>query len=326
MLLYAGIDEAGYGPMLGPLCLAASVFEIDDADPAEGPPDLWKRLSAVVCRAPADRRRRIAVADSKRLKGAAGAKGHPLRHLERAALAFAAGEGDLPASDEGYLAGAGVPLASILERSPWYRGEAVPLPLSGTAARLGIDAARLRRGLAAAGIRAAPPIVEVIDEGDFNRLCEQAGKAQVNFAAAMRLLERIWERHATQHPRVVVDRLGGRVDYVAPLLRYFPGAELTVLGQSERVSRYRLRRDGSEITISFEAESESRHLPTALASMAAKFTRELFMLRFNRAFAAHRPEVKPTAGYVTDARRWLEEMEPTLRELGLPPAALVRTS
>jgi len=30
MLVYAGIDEAGYGPMFGPFVVARSVFKIDE--------------------------------------------------------------------------------------------------------------------------------------------------------------------------------------------------------------------------------------------------------------------------------------------------------
>ena len=68
VIYYAGIDEAGYGPMLGPLCVATSVFRVDEATPEDGPPDLWSRLEEVVGSRPRDPRRRIAVADSKRLK------------------------------------------------------------------------------------------------------------------------------------------------------------------------------------------------------------------------------------------------------------------
>jgi hypothetical protein len=326
MLLYAGIDEAGYGPMLGPLCLGAVVAEVADADPAEGPPDLWARLSEAICRSPADRRRRIAIADSKKLKGAAGATAHPLRHLERGVLSAAMLEHPCPGEDVELLTRLGVPFDEICRRAPWYRAAPTALPLATSPERAGIDSAKLRRALDRAGVRLFTPIVEVVDEISFNRGCERSGKAHVNFAGAMRLLERIWARHPEGHPRVVVDRLGGRTDYVQPLLRYFPGVDLTVLGQSERVSRYRLDRGGSLLTVSFEQESETRHLPTALASMTAKFVRELFMLRFNRGFATHRPEVKPTAGYVADARRWLEEMTPTLTRLGLPRESLVRVS
>ena len=53
--------------MLGPLCVGTSLFAIEDADPSEGPPDLWSKLDEVVCTRARDAKRRIAVADSKRL-------------------------------------------------------------------------------------------------------------------------------------------------------------------------------------------------------------------------------------------------------------------
>jgi hypothetical protein len=41
--------------------------------------------------------------------------------------------------------------------------------------------------------------------------------------------------------------------------------------------------------------------------MAAKFVRELAMIRFNAYWGDRIPELKPTAGYVQDARRWLSD-------------------
>lgn len=49
------------------------------------------------------------------------------------------------------------------------------------------------------------------------------------------------------------------------------------------------------------------HLPVALASMIAKYVRELAMHRFNRYWSKRMPELKPTAGYTLDARRWLAD-------------------
>ena len=74
MLVYAGIDEAGYGPMLGPLCIGAATFILPDADPADGAPDLWDLLSEAVCRKVSDKKKRIAINDSKVLKGASSSK------------------------------------------------------------------------------------------------------------------------------------------------------------------------------------------------------------------------------------------------------------
>lgn len=64
----------------------------------------------------------------------------------------------------------------------------------------------------------------------------------------------------------------------------------------------------------FEVDADSRHFPVALASMTAKLVRELAMMRFNRYWGDRLAEIKPTAGYRTDARRWLEDA----RRLGAP--------
>jgi hypothetical protein len=46
--------------------------------------------------------------------------------------------------------------------------------------------------------------------------------------------------------------------------------------------------------------------------MIAKLVRELSMARFNRYWCARRAELKPTAGYAQDARRWLHDMQDVL--------------
>ena len=55
MLFYAGIDEAGYGPMLGPLCVGMSAFLLERHDSSQQthPPDLWAILSDGVVLKPA---------------------------------------------------------------------------------------------------------------------------------------------------------------------------------------------------------------------------------------------------------------------------------
>jgi hypothetical protein len=342
MLVYGGIDEAGYGPLLGPLCIGATVFVLEGDDPAAGAPNLWRRLESCVCRAGSDKKRRIAVEDSKKLKGANDAKAHPLRHLERGVLAFAlasgqasvpgatlaadgpSGDGPSPSfDDERLLRALGVQLPTSAA-APWYAG-ATPLPLAHEAAQVGIAAATLRRGLERAGVRCARLACTCVDVGDFNtRLARAGSKATVNFDAIVQLLDSIWRAWPEAHPRIVVDRQGGRMLYREPLSLCFPDASIAVLGETERVSRYRLERDGSLLTVSFEAESEGEHLPTALASMIAKYSRELLMRRLNAWFGQHAGAVRPTAGYVQDGRRWLAEMESVIERLGLDREALVR--
>ena len=81
MAVVAGIDEAGYGPLLGPLVLTATVFSIPKSMIGQ---DLWNALSDSVSRRKAKRSGKIAVADSKKLYS----RSEGLAALERTALSF----------------------------------------------------------------------------------------------------------------------------------------------------------------------------------------------------------------------------------------------
>jgi ribonuclease HII len=326
MLVYAGIDEAGYGPLLGPLCVGLCAFGIEAYDPGCGAPDLWKLLSRAVCRGRRDRRRRIAVEDSKKLKGANSAKAHPLATLERSVLCFLgtlasrAPSGPCPASDDEFLER----VLAETSPAPWYRSSTA-LPIAHDAEALGIATSRLARAAAESGVSCEIMRCEVIDAGDFNQMVARTGnKAAVNLAAVLRLLEHVWLRWPHAHPRVIIDRQGGRQHYLGDLQRAWPDAHIRIVAESESLSRYRLERQGGPLTVSFLTEAESRHLPVALASMLAKYVRELFMVRLNRFFQGHLPELKPTAGYYADAHRYLADIDPVLRRLDLHRPALVR--
>ena len=78
-MILVGIDEAGYGPTLGPLVVSAAAFRIPAGTAVEGSAsihgfDLWDTLRKVVTRKPD--RKRIPVNDSKKIyrpgKGLAG--------------------------------------------------------------------------------------------------------------------------------------------------------------------------------------------------------------------------------------------------------------
>ena len=324
MLIYCGIDEAGYGPMLGPLCIGLSAFRVDDADPAKGPPDMWNLLSDSVCTTARDRRKRIAVADSKKLKGSSGSKLHPLRHLERGVLAFSCMNKDLPRTD--------AELLEMLDRSgsidmeaPWNI-DSMPIPVAHSEDTIGIASSMLARTCDAAGVRDCMLGCECIDVQRFNEQVQLfRNKSGINFSAIMRLVQQVRDRWPGEHPRVIIDRQGGRQHYLRPLQMTFPDASFEILGESERVSRYRLDDESGPLTLSFETASETTHLPVALASMVAKYTRELMMRRLNCFFTREVPDLDPTAGYVQDARRYLVEVEPVIKRLGVPREQLVRS-
>ncbi|MHC4968719.1 MAG: hypothetical protein ACYTF4_08895 [Planctomycetota bacterium] len=321
MLVYAGIDEAGYGPMLGPLCVGCTAFVLQEYEPAEGPPNLWKLLAGAVCRRPSDKKRRVAVDDSKKLKGAADGASHPLRHLERGVLSFAPADA-LPRTDTQLLEMVNADVPS----RPWF-ASTTSVPVGFTAEELGIARARVQRALGRAAIGCEALSCEAIDAADLNRqLAETGSKATVNFRAAMRLLEAVWRRWPQAHPRVVIDRHGARTSYGGLLQRCLPGAVVEVVAETPTLSRYLLRREASALTVSFAVGGDGRFLPVALASMAAKYVRELLMLRLNRFFQDRLPQLKPTAGYHGDARRYVTEIKPVMEQLGVSRSELVRSA
>lgn len=310
-IFYAGIDEAGYGPRLGPLCIGLTMFETPsgDTDEPHGAPDLWKLLRGAVGRNhAAGKRGRLAVADSKMLKGVGGAGVDPLCHLERGVLAFDAVAQAQPAvsCENELLARLGVRIPASME---WYAGDR-PLPRGSTADQMRILIAQLVGAAEAAHVRPLLVRAVAMDESTFNeRYHHLQNKASVSFGVVGGMLRRLWESAAPESVlNVAVDRQGGRAFY-ARLLSQAVGVEFEVIEESDHVSRYEARA-GKIMRVEFRVESESRHLPVALASMTAKLVREMLMRRFNEYWSRRIAGLRPTAGYGTDAGRWLRDVRP----------------
>ena len=309
-LILAGIDEAGYGPLLGPLCVGCSALRIEQWAVGDPAPDVWRLLKRAVCRSPGDRRKRIAIADSKRLKLANSVKtSGPLIHLERAAASFLAVGGEAPADDDGVFAAIGAQL-----RARWYTVEPVPFPRDLTGAQRRIDANTLRAAMAAGGVSVHLLGCEAICEDEFNAIVRRTGsKAEATIEAIGRRLRQLAPLALQGDTvRICCDRLGGRIEYAEPLARELPGLPIAMLEQNPARSLYEIGDVPGACRVEFRPEAEDVHLPVALASILAKLTRELAMARLNRFFAPRRDGVRPTAGYRQDAGRWLEDMAPAL--------------
>jgi ribonuclease HII len=322
MRIYAGIDEAGYGPMLGPLCVAATAFVLPDAAPGDDVPDLWKTLSDAVCTDKRDTRRRLAVDDSKKLKGANSAKTHPLLHLERGVLSFASATAIGWPKDDAALFRA---LATVVPDEPWMESTTA-LPVAHTADELRLHGGRLERCLRDSGVGIGLMRCETISPGIFNAQVDRLGsKAVVNMGAVLRLVESIRRMWPNADATIVVDRQSGRMRYYDEIRAGWPESRIQVKSETPVESRYRVEIGSQTMEMRFLKEAEASHLPVALASMTAKYVRELSMMRLNRFFQGQLPDLAPTAGYVTDARRYLSEIEPVLRSFGIERKKLART-
>lgn len=335
-LVIAGIDEAGYGPLLGPLCVGLAVLRVErwhEGDPA---PDMWELLGPQVSRETDRRGTAIAVADSKKLKLANDtSRSHPCMHLERGVHAFlsnlSSGGGRAPADDAQLLSLLGCSIGG----HKCYAGAPVAMPLGWTADQLAIASSMLAGALARAGVSVLDLRCRAVPEPDFNDIVRATGsKGETTLAAIGEHLRACWSKFAggPDPVRVVCDRLGGRTMYASVLKRAVAPADATVevrvLEESDRRSRYMIEGTSGRMGVAFHTEGEQAHLPVALASMIAKLVRELAMARFNRywsddvARVRAGVELKPTAGYAQDAKRWLKDAKPLLTEADR--AAIVR--
>jgi ribonuclease HII len=321
-LTIVGMDEAGFGPMIGPLTVGMAAFRVHDWTPASPPPDLWALLAPAVTRSPGDARK-IPIEDSKRLKLPNDAKRHPLTHLLRGVLAPLAATGLTPAIDADLFAA----LGCSIESHPWYAGDPIALPIDPD--RLKIDANLLARAMADARVELLELSVFVVGETRFNQVVRDEGsKARATALGLSHHISTAWSRWADitapgHETRVVLDRQGGRTDYANYLANLIPQSHAATLNvhvdhESPQRARYTLKGatpEGSSraLVTLVQPEAESSYLPVALASMAAKVVRELLMARMNRYWLARAAlaglSVKPTAGYVQDARRWLEDLK-----------------
>ncbi len=318
-----GIDEAGLGPLLGPLCLGYSILRIPTAGG-----DLWKRLETEVTQTAREGLKRIVVADSKKVY-ARNARGR--ERLETTVLAFLALlKGGRPAGGADLLRTpppAIRPRASDIARHPWYEHLPRELPIWTPTDRLTIRSAKLRRAMESldlelldAGCRLAPAY-------ELNRSFEETdNKSRSVMLIVLDLLRHFWDSFAGEELRVVVDRQGGRWHYGRVLHEAFKGTQLKVLDESPEMSRYVIEEPGGErqMQVTFAERGEERAFSVALASCLAKYTRELSMEAFNAYFSSLQHDLRPTAGYTTDGRRWLKDAAPALAAAQLQDRSLLR--
>jgi ribonuclease HII len=319
-VLLAGIDEAGLGPVLGPLVVSAAAFWA----PAEVVgTSMWSLLSGAVCRRPGRKRTRIAIGDSKKLYAAKGKDG--LSHLERGVLAMLGAAGHRPTTLGELLDCVSPAAGGHMAGYPWYGPPGLTLPQAIGPDDLRLSTHALSAAMGRRGIEPATLRAETVFEGEFNRIIASTdNKSVMLFGVTSRLLMMLWDL-AGGDLEVHVDRQGGRVRYLRALQQAFEGARFKVIDENDLVSEYRMEHRGRRARLVFAVGAEDRQLPVALASMASKYLRELYMKLLNRYWVAQVADLAPTAGYYTDGRRFYRQIQPAVERLGFDHRQIYRT-
>lgn len=323
MLVYAGIDEAGYGPMFGPLVISRSTFVLDQQEHVLPPPSLWTLLRTAVCKKPKDKKRRLAINDSKLLYKPA----HTLEHLERGVLSFLSTSEIVPENLNDLLEKIAYDDFSHRIKHDWYtssKGEPI-LPYKISLSQLDRTKKKLFRAMQNNSIHLADIKAAVVFEDRFNQMVKNKGsKAACAWTFVSGHLESIWLKYGEYHPLVVVDRQGGRKNYQDLLESVFNPAAVTTIHEQPQKSFYRISLGIRQMFILIQVKGEQHHFPVALASMVSKYIRELLMKRFQAYWSIHAPEIKPTFGYFQDGRRFLGEIHPLISKLNIDPEDFIR--
>ncbi len=330
MNFLAGVDEAGLGPILGPLVVAGvAMAGPEGADP-------WQALRGQVSRRK-HVKGKVRVADSKKVNQGP----HGFLRLEETALVFwAAHHGAVPATLRELLALLDVDLEA-LARCPWYEDLDLELPSAADPGVVELRGDVVKRALKRREIELLDLAVRPVDVEEWNGLIQDTdNKSRAHFHAYAEVLGRLLARvpeqeqeaaasaagEATDRPRrqLIADRCGGRMHYREDLRRLRPKARVDIVTEQPGTSTYRLHENGGETLVTFAERGEDRAFPTALASCLAKYVRELMVQVLNRWFCARVPGLKPTAGYYVDGHRFLADVDPTVQSAQLPRHRLVR--
>ncbi|MDG2012148.1 MAG: hypothetical protein P8J33_01490, partial [Pirellulaceae bacterium] len=294
-----GTDEAGYGPNLGPLVIGATLWEVPDHGTC-----LYSELSDVICKSKefslAVCPEKIPIGDSKTLYQSRGS----LAKLERAVLAMLGVTQVIPKNVPELIQCISAPNPPKLVEKSTYHWDNVHLPVAANRDDLNELCERLRETLRSRGIHFHRMVVSIIFPEEFNRGLHDCGnKANLLSSTTCQLAKYLIDQNVPvdQNVEILFDKHGGRARYAGCLQQEMTDSFIRVVDEARLASHYQWQEGDRHLEAWFMAKGE-RHMPIGLASMVAKYVRELCMGAWNSFWCGQLPGLQPTAGYPQDAR------------------------
>lgn len=302
MAIIAGMDEAGYGPVLGPMVVTVVSFDVPEEKVQYS---LWNLLEKAVSGSLKDKRHRLVVQDSKKIYHAYNG----LKLLEEAALTFLWIRDLKVTSFCRLLDSLSCCSSTTLMNYPWYAEKDYPLPLITSSTALLNYGDLLKHILDEQHTEFCCVSSCVTPVQEFNEQVRLLGnKSAVLFKSCAVLISRLWNISGGDLV-LNVDKHGGRNAYSHLLADLLPDVNIKVLEEGAKVSAYEIQGAQRRMKISFIEKGEDACMAVALASIFSKYIRELFMRLENQYWLQFMPGLKPTAGYYKDAQRFLSQIE-----------------
>ena len=328
MRLVLGVDEAGYGPNLGPLVVAVSAWAVDSRlEVLDGLEPFAPEFQAASW---TPRSAFVPFGDSKKIyqsgKGLAGLN-FALRFFE--SIFEGKPSEKRPWFELSRLAQEDL---SRVESHPWYRCKN-PAKGLGRASQFDENSEAscrfAREKLLKLGVRLIGFRLRVLDEAYFNECVDRLGNksdvlGHISLELAWKVLGECMDFHSFKGIEIYCDRQGGRKKYAGLISQTYERSHresqvpfCSVVGESPKTSLYSMSHAGIATSIRFQVHGDSL-FPPAAASMVAKWARESLMERFNGYWReVVGPGLKPTAGYAVDAARFARDIEPWITKLAI---------
>ena len=202
-------------------------------------------------------------------------------------------------------------------------------------------AAGMRMILDALGVSLVAVACRAIYPAEFNALLRQGlNKSDILSRTTLALAASLRTKANAEPALIWCDRHGGRKHYSALVAQHFGGTLVQTLAETPARSAYRVpaqakadpthakadlnQAQAANLDIEFNVGGESQ-VPVAVASMTAKYIRELAMHAFNAFWSSRSPGLNPTAGYPADALRWRCDARDAIAEAGVRDKDLWRS-
>ncbi len=353
MAILIGIDEAGFGPILGPLVVSSSAFRIADNLVWA---NLWKILRSSVAKNRTSLRGRLLIADSKK----AYSRQIGIKHLKRTVLSVLKHLNREPKSMAELITALCPDCLEHIGQYPWYKN-AAEFDLQREEPVIDISVAMLRRDLEKQGFELLNLKSRCLEVAHYNQMISAIdNKAKVLFTAVAELIQSAIDDFPGEDLDIAIDHQGGRCYYRRELQLMFGDCDLRIIHEDQNRSSYELTirnptaeraenvgwasahqsdsawakahhtnpvsavKQARRVRLHFIVGADDQFLPVSLASMACKYMREVLIENLNNYFLGFNPEIKPTSGYWKDGERFIKDIKTHIPNLTFNTNQLIR--